>query len=369
MVLIHVGAPKTGTTAIQAFLRTHAERMPGVEHPYPLRGSFARHLFVYARSPRLNSRDAQLLALTPRGLPEFCDRYEAAVRRCLPARGTVVSCNELLFRLDDEGVQRVAGLFGDRKLRVVLYLRRHDELAVSSFLQARKRGIVRRDVFPKAAAPGYRSVIETWSRVGDVTVRLYERALMPGGDVVRDFLSVIGVEPPADAQWVTQSNLTWGRAQLRLGGVLNRHFPFLDPSLSGDQQRLRRADLLRFLERLPSEPAQLVSREQARAYVERFRDDDEWVRRRFLPERGSLFGDDFSRYPPAVPPEPAIGPEELTAALVELWRFRDEEVALLRDRIQALETSRLERRGRMLGFRPSAVRTSRRPSPAWHERP
>jgi hypothetical protein len=347
VVILHIGAPKTGTTAIQWFLQANRDRLDGVSFPRPFWGSQARRMWVYAQFPALASRDARLLGITPEQLPDLCEEYAITVRMALAASGTAVACNELLFSLDDHGIDRIGQLLEPHSIRVVMYIRRQDQLAVSTYLQAIKRDIPRSTVFPTTPGRSYREIIQAWSSLGKVEVRLYDRRLFPEGDVVRDFLRVLAVPVDAEFEWPAGVNPSWGRAQLLLGKVFNHHFPFLDEALLEVQQKERRQDLLRFLARLPRDDAAVATRAQAMAYMRRFEVDNEWVGRHYFPERTSLFSDDFSMYPEDIE---AMSPsvEDALDALMELWRFRTEEVADLKKRVARLESAWITKRVRRL---------------------
>ncbi len=115
---------------------------------------------------------------------------------------TVLVSAENLSNLDNHS--HFQGLLDDFDARVVLYIRRQDDLLTSAWQQWHSKletdfhawvikGMMRIGHWDK--------VIEGWESVvgeGNVDVRIFEREDMVEGDLLRDFLAALGLDPKSE---------------------------------------------------------------------------------------------------------------------------------------------------------------------------
>jgi len=98
--------------------------------------------------------------------------------------------------------QRVAEWLGDVDARIIVYLREQAEYFASTYQQSIKMRPVDTsfEEFCGRFEPTYGRFIDNWARVfGEdrLIVRVYDRDRLAGGDVVVDFLTVVGVKDHA----------------------------------------------------------------------------------------------------------------------------------------------------------------------------
>lgn len=187
MIVLHIGAPKTGTTALQQFLSTNeaALRARGISYMRAGRAHIAHNPLPTAIAQ--NRAEGMLRAIM--------DEHDAA-----PDLLHVIS-SEIMFRI--VVAQRLrpvlpAGMRG--AVRVLCYLRRQDHYLEAIYKQRVKNGLTPPDraAFLEAQLPklSYGRLIEGYARLfGPEAIRLrpFDRARLAGGDIVRDFTAEIGL--------------------------------------------------------------------------------------------------------------------------------------------------------------------------------
>ncbi len=190
-ILLHVGAPKTGTTAIQGYLAGHEEKLRGLG-------------VNYTRTQRPHIAHNTIPKLLQKGQgAAYMSALKAEIESS-DAQVHVIS-SEMLFRLPMARLtaQQFATHFPanlSSKTRVVCYLRRHDRFIEALYKQFVKNGKI--DPNPQAFALhqmeilNFVDVLQAYADVfgsENVIVRPFERSAFPGQDVVRDFISLLGV--------------------------------------------------------------------------------------------------------------------------------------------------------------------------------
>jgi hypothetical protein len=207
LIHLHIGLPKTGTTSLQAFLRLNRQRLArqGIEYPET------------CQSGAGNATPAALVLLG--GLPdyflqanpEFGDKrdFESLwLDVAGSARGpesSILASSEEIAEIDPAEFDRRTRFDGQRK-RIIVFLRRQDEMLESMYLQMVRAGLCDRsfetflgDYLGKDGGRDnilrYHDMLERWcSAFGreNVKVLLYENGPQ-GSRLYERFLEVIGV--------------------------------------------------------------------------------------------------------------------------------------------------------------------------------
>ncbi|MAU51827.1 MAG: hypothetical protein CMN17_05500 [Roseovarius sp.] len=205
MLWLHIGMPKTGTTALQGwlhanagFLRDHGIRYLATGRD---RGTGAARLICH---------NALAVALSRgwHGLPEGQAEAMAAEVAAQGGAQCILS-SEMFFGRDltplhERYLSRI-----DVPLRVFVYLRRFDDFIEADYKQRAKNGLptggAARFVAERLARiesdPHYLDFGVAFERIraqlpgAEIVPRLYLRDEMAGGNVIPDFLSVLGVDP------------------------------------------------------------------------------------------------------------------------------------------------------------------------------
>ncbi len=190
-VFLHIGLHKTGSTALQKFLRDNAELLRAKGCLYPLSGRPPRDSFMFGHHllPWSLSRDKNLLPVW--------DKLAAELDTSTATR-VIISSEEFEFVRRRDAIQSVLKRLPDCTVRLVCYLRRQDRLIESEYNQFVKDGggFASIEEFAKRMQGrlNYLELLERWESVfglSNIIVRVYEQEQLRG-DLYADFLSAVG---------------------------------------------------------------------------------------------------------------------------------------------------------------------------------
>lgn len=277
-LLVHIGCAKGGSSAIQTGLRlNHRElasrgvAVPGVDLKPRSEVTGSHSSFFEAR---LEERRA-----TP--IPELGDLLQHAAE-AIDASTVVVSAENLS---NPNGFERVFGNLKDRfHVRILLYVRRQDDLLESSWQQWDiKHGgsLLAWTVRNIGVRGNWCRVVEPWaSTFGEerIVARVYDRKLLVGGDVFPDFCEVLGQD--------TEGLELPGERNPGLNSMLSRAVEgnphlFDGPHDQSFYQSVR--ELAHDLVVKDSEAPALFSDEEAQAIMSVYAQGNERFRRKYLP--------------------------------------------------------------------------------------
>jgi hypothetical protein len=204
-------------------------------------------------------------------------------------------------------LQRIFGT-----IKVISYIRRQDKLAVSHHQQgSRPMAIAATEIYgssPKALPPYKKSLdryldfntrLGFWAdQVGDrnMIIKVYEKALLKEGDVVADFLGILGLHKQHETARENESN---GFVKTKVGHLLNQiDFP---------------KELSLYISRhLDNSGKMTPARAEAIAFYKRYRHSNYLLNQRFgIVKRPGIFDEDFDCYS-------ELGREEWSESLAEL---------------------------------------------------
>ena len=309
-LLLHIGLPKTGTTAIQRAFAGSGDllRQHGIYYPRSEGGPAAQFLHRAALTPNATRR------MRP-ALQDFKDSLEAEIAALPASIHTVVLSSEQcsLFLRTPAQIEALHAMLAPwfETIQVVIYLRRQDAHAASLYGQMLRRGMIAAPILSEIAAElnglyDYETLLQDWGKAfgpGTVTPRIFERASLPNGDVVEDFRALCGITRAAQAT-----------AQKK---------PDINPSISPQGQALLRAlgtklkargDTRQINDPIWPRLATLVSgacpgqgwqpdRPQATTFLATYQASNEAVRQKFFPARKHLFNPDLTHLPDQPEPE------------------------------------------------------------------
>ena len=189
---IHIGRPKVGSTAIQRFLKFNRERLleQGILYPRTGERENASHLLAEAMS-------AEDVAAREALFTELVAEIDAA-----DCQSAILSSENFYFV--DPG--QLAACFPERfQVKIVCYVRRQDEVLVSSYIQEMKDGSLEPEDEQnldrylggkeRLRLLDYKAMLDNWAAVfgeGNIVVRVFEKGQLKG-NLFGDIMDVLGL--------------------------------------------------------------------------------------------------------------------------------------------------------------------------------
>jgi hypothetical protein len=341
--ILHLGTEKTGTTTIQNGLVLNraalAER--GWEYPEGFGNKGSIHLALHAMDVgRYEDLHARLGLDSEEKRRAFRAEVKARFLRDMaalpPTVHTVILSSEYFHsrvRGEDEirAMRDLLAATFDR-VRMVVYLRRQDELAVSSYSTRMRSGRTEPEVLPEVGADdsyyNYELLLAQWSAAfpeAEIVPRVYRRDEWVDGNLVHDFLAACGVDDRQGLQLPERWNESISAPAQEFLRQMNLHFP-----TDGRKDR-HRDELVSLVAGAFAGPGKLPSREAAERFYRLFEPSNERLRRRWLPQRPRLFDDDFSQDPTQATEPPSF--EDAAAIAAVLLRKLQAETAYREGRL------------------------------------
>lgn len=310
-LILHIGAHKTGSSAIQDFLKRH-------------QSDLKNEGWIFGIRPEQPANWGDLVEVRP--VPGGADfRLRPGVFKTLLGRidggfrHVIVSSEDLFFleKTDIDGVAReMQSRFSE--ITVIAYVRRQDLMAQSHWAQGAKTiqsALVFADIdhpLPKISAHvrkylDYAARLELWQAAlpaAKMIVRVYDRELFPNRDVVADFIATTGLNLKSDDS-NSDVNAAFGATTVR--------FIYMLRAAGVGQPQIR--SMLRDRRLQVTEDKLLPTRAEAQAYVAEFAASNR--RLGAMMGQDQPFSTDFSRYAETVSIAP-VDPEYVRSSLLTL---------------------------------------------------
>ncbi|WP_397541299.1 hypothetical protein [Roseovarius salis] len=325
-LLIHVGMQKTGSTALQNFLLANRRALAGK----------GLHYIAHGRKNISHNRLYRPL----RG--EAAGQVWREIAAETAAHGGALSLlsSELLF---DRGIAEAMARHMPGALRaqarVVVYARRQDTYLEAMYKQKTKNG--RENLSPQAFVDkkgdelgDYAAVLDSFADAlgaDRILLRRFERGAMVDGDIVADFLSLLGLDKADDTfvQPAHEANQTLSRAVTEQLGALARH--------SGVNVRELAREMMRDPAGAPRRSGDVFTNDQRRRIMARFEPGNARIARRFL-NGGDVPLFEMSDLAPGAPERHPDAAEE-----IRLYAEAQERVAAAIGRVEARGRAKLFR--------------------------
>jgi len=293
-VFLHIGLPKTGSTTIQGFLTKNRQEIARRGFLYPCATGLptSKALVSYAAAEGSFSH-YRLPPKAPTGQASYREWLRDALLTELAERDStmVVFSDETLgARLRDVGaLERLRELLiaCGSEITIICYLRRQDELALSLAWNYVLEGSPTALVFPPTGKAlglyDYYSIVSLWAQIfrpENIRVRRFGPAYHAGGDVLSDFLEIVGIDA---------TGLIRPAAMNRSPSAKNLEFlERLNPYL-GRWTKQERVSLIRNLNGYESTGKLGASRAEREMFLSQFEKSNRKVAQEFLGIEGPLF--------------------------------------------------------------------------------
>lgn len=284
---IHIGLPKTGTTSIQRFLSLNSETLSeaGFSYPHFLRRENHLQLAAYA----VGREGVHMAAIAGiRDLDHWLEWRSGFrddfLRETSRGRHWIFSSEHIASRLTTEQrVKDLRSLLAEafESIHVIIYLRRQDDMAISSYSTWVRDGIDRPldidEHIKNVDRYDFRRIIRRWNAVFPderVTIRLYPP---PGSSVglIQDFAETVGLVDDWD-DWLhpPKLNTSLSAPELEFLVRLNRLIPRID---SQGRRISRYGNPAQFLPGSIPGPKPRLSRLDAEKIMLKFHDSNMWA--------------------------------------------------------------------------------------------
>jgi hypothetical protein len=285
---LHIGTEKTGTTSVQKFFRANRDALAANGIVYPVAPGNQNHqgLAAAAQDPARHGPLRRSMGIRKE---HDAEKYRQDMMAKLgeefrrkPYRLAVMSGEHCSSRLlEDAELQwlkdRLSPFFD--KIHIVVYIRRQDDYLLSTYSTAVKSGATYGLRLPPDRAVRQRydhwELLERWARVfgrDRVICRRFERAELKNGDIVDDFLEVVGIDPkryerPEDV------NESLDAESLEFLRLFNKHVPrFVKRKLNP-----ARDNVVPLLGRVSEGPLLTLPRAELDGFIAQFRDSNRKV--------------------------------------------------------------------------------------------
>jgi hypothetical protein len=238
-IFLHIGVEKTGTKTLQLMMALNRDLLRQHGFVYPtLPGPEHRGLPLYAGNDDAISHMRSLAGLAEGDrYAEFIDQFPSRLAAAVTAPDVHTAllsnehCSSHLTTVEELGrLHRLLSPLA-RDSRVIIYLRRQDELAVSRYSANMKAGHT--SEFGFTDEPywfDYLSLLDKWAEVfgaHNLLIRVFEPAQMHRAGLLADFSSAIGFEPYELLQHPPNQNTSLDVYSLEFLRRFNMHVPVL----------------------------------------------------------------------------------------------------------------------------------------------
>ena len=194
---IHIGRPKVGSTAIQSFLRTNRKTLLKNGILYPVTGERQNASHQLAAVLLGDGNKKAKLPSAESLYRDLIDEIESST-----APTCIISSENFYFVPPKRVAKALAGKFD---VRIICYVRRQDEVLVSSYIQEMRDDTLdeeeRDDIDRYLKRPDrlsfldYQDMMDKWASafgVENIIVRVYEKGQL-NGDLFNDAMDAIGL--------------------------------------------------------------------------------------------------------------------------------------------------------------------------------
>lgn len=307
---VHIGTEKTGTTTIQSFLRLNREKLKRKGYIYTKsagdENNRALPVAAYNQERRDDFTKANYIN-TNKDLLAFQDDLIKKIKDEISKANVedpifLFSSEHIQSRLTEfseiQKLKEILKELGASDIYIIVYLRRPAEIANSLYSTALKSG----HVWTQPPLPeqhymknlcDHKNTMQKFGAVfGDnyVIPRLYSKHELVNRSVIDDFLYVIGAKLDDVYAIPENKNISLSFLGTRLLRKINESIPFF----INDKPNPFRSDLVSYIEDCFRDSKYCMPAHFYKLYDTEFHDSNEWLRKKYFPEKNRLFTDEIT---------------------------------------------------------------------------
>ena len=223
---LHIGSPKTGTSALQYFLLQNRSVLNRKGFDYP------SHTLDPNGVSSGNAKEFVHCIQDNNAIPESMTK-----KMLHTEHSSVILSSEYFFQIENQDILKIKDLLGEASAKIIVYLRCQDSMMIAAFNQGVKRHGFKEDIYQyfetyKDKPYFYQLVIEQWGKVfgkENIIVRPYEKQQFFNGSIFSDFIHQLNLELTTEFILPPQNiNSSYRIDALEVKRLLNRL-----PSLAG----------------------------------------------------------------------------------------------------------------------------------------
>jgi len=348
---LHIGVEKTGTSSIQQFLRINRDDLKKAGLLFPRAPGAENHMALAAAAQNEEKRDDLRMIYgldSPGKIREF--RKELAEK--LIAEADEAQCATVVFSGEHCSSRLTSAAEIEllwqmlrplaQEIRVIVYLRRQDEFLCSTYSTDVKSGFAGPMTLPSAELREHRynyyPLLQRWNSVvgkANLTCRIYDRAALKDGDVVADFLQVLGMDYQKDYRRPERVNESLDVNALEFLRLFNQSIP----RFKNEKPNVSRGNIVKLLQAASDGPAPALPDEELAHFMRHFRESNTRVALEYF---GTLQADGDPLFGPlkskgnSAQVQP-ISPEKAVKIAAALWEQKQQQIARLSNRIAKLQ--------------------------------
>lgn len=300
-VYLHIGLEKTGTTSIQRALDIHRKKLEPLGYFYPKATAVGKNVLLAAMfNPELVNRPVFNAAVERNGgtWPIFSENLQEQLQEeynNTSAENLILSSEFIAVHTKYELVKAYCDEIAEETV-VVFYLREQAALLMSLYSTFIKGGGVEFGVLQEIedgilpTLLQYKVLIERLEKTfGDcLKVKLFDRDRLVSGNVIHDFLDVIGITENLEEYDVDRQNESLSLVGTEFLKAVNPYLPIV---INGDKNRARDG-LINDISKLDATGLYgkaRLSTKTVKIIQKLSKPDNKWIREKYFPNQKTLF--------------------------------------------------------------------------------
>lgn len=331
---IHIGTEKTGTTSLQEFFAGNRAGFDAHKFYYPDTPGDTNHQKLAIYCAPENTRDLRpFFGLgTDDRLANFQNRFPVNLKNEIDnhrSKSILFSNEHLSSRIQSK--QQIFKLQELMKYlgldpTIIIYLRRQDQMMLSSYSTAVKSGSTRPfeiDLNPKRY--NYYDILNDWAFVfgkDKIKVKIYNRKHWKNGNLMEDFLESLNINSfEAFGQSDKKPNKSLDRHLIKYLSVFNAHIP----TIKDNKYNHERGNILSVLESLSTDEKINLSSSSVLSILENFKDQNSKLAQNYFnPPLSQLFEE--PKIDDSVDQLPELSVEKSIEIGAKLWAAKQREL-------------------------------------------